>query len=93
MPASGVDMASALRHALVNEELRVHYQPLICLHSQQMIGVEALVRWQHPQRGLVPPAEFIPIAEENRADRRHRRLGAGAQLPGRWSPGNRPAIR
>ena len=59
-----VDMASALRHALVNEELRVHYQPLICLHSQQMIGVEALVRWQHPQRGLVPPAEFIPIAEE-----------------------------
>ena len=59
-----VDMASALRHALVNQELRVYYQPLICLRNQEMIGVEALVRWQHPQRGLVAPGEFIPIAEE-----------------------------
>jgi diguanylate cyclase (GGDEF)-like protein/PAS domain S-box-containing protein len=59
-----VELASALRHALDHQELRVYYQPLICLHSQEMIGVEALVRWQHPQRGLVPPGEFIPIAEE-----------------------------
>ncbi|VXB33619.1 Diguanylate cyclase/phosphodiesterase with PAS/PAC sensor(S) [Pseudomonas sp. 8BK] len=59
-----VELASALRHALDHQELRVHYQPLICLRSQEMIGVEALVRWQHPQRGLVAPGEFIPIAEE-----------------------------
>ena len=59
-----VELASALRHALDHQELRVYYQPLICLHSQEMIGVEALVRWQHPQRGLVAPGEFIPIAEE-----------------------------
>ncbi|WNF46616.1 EAL domain-containing protein [Pseudomonas sp. SG20056] len=59
-----VELASALRHALDHQELRVHYQPLICLNSQELIGVEALVRWQHPQRGLVAPGEFIPVAEE-----------------------------
>lgn len=59
-----VELTSALRHALDHQELRVYYQPLICLRSQELIGVEALVRWQHPQRGLVPPGEFIPIAEE-----------------------------
>lgn len=59
-----VELASALRHALDHQELRVYYQPLICLRSQELIGVEALVRWQHPQRGLVAPGEFIPIAEE-----------------------------
>ncbi|PTS84943.1 GGDEF domain-containing protein [Pseudomonas sp. HMWF032] len=59
-----VELASALRHALDSQELRVYYQPLLCLHSQQLIGVEALVRWEHPQRGLVGPGEFIPIAEE-----------------------------
>jgi diguanylate cyclase (GGDEF)-like protein/PAS domain S-box-containing protein len=60
-----VELVSALRHALENGELRVYYQPLICLKTQHMIGVEALVRWQHPERGLVPPGEFIPIAEES----------------------------
>jgi diguanylate cyclase (GGDEF)-like protein/PAS domain S-box-containing protein len=60
-----VELASALRHALDNQELRVYYQPLTCLRSQEMIGVEALVRWQHPQRGLVAPGEFIPVAEES----------------------------
>ncbi|MFZ3154137.1 phosphodiesterase DibA [Pseudomonas sp.] len=60
-----VELVSALRHALENDELRVYYQPLICLKSQRMIGAEALVRWQQPQRGLLPPGEFIPIAEES----------------------------
>ncbi|MCU1718874.1 putative bifunctional diguanylate cyclase/phosphodiesterase [Pseudomonas sp. 5P_3.1_Bac2] len=59
-----VELASALRYALDNQQLRVYYQPLLCLKREQVIGVEALVRWQHPTRGLVPPGEFIPIAEE-----------------------------
>ncbi|HEX5843396.1 MAG TPA: EAL domain-containing protein [Pseudomonas sp.] len=60
-----VELVSALRHALEHDELRLHFQPLLCLRSKEMIGVESLVRWQHPQRGLVPPGEFIPIAEES----------------------------
>lgn len=60
-----VELAAALRHALEHDELRVHYQPILDLQSGVTVGVESLVRWQHPQRGLVPPGEFIPIAEEN----------------------------
>ena len=58
-----VETTSELRRALEQQELRVYYQPVHDIHSQRMIGVEALVRWQHPQRGLVPPGEFIPVAE------------------------------
>ncbi|MDR8017673.1 phosphodiesterase DibA [Ectopseudomonas guguanensis] len=60
-----VELASSLRHALDNQELRVYYQPLHDLRDGSQVGMEALVRWQHPQRGLIPPAEFIPIAEDN----------------------------
>jgi len=55
---------SDLRKALERGEFRVHYQPIVALVSGQVQGFEALARWQHPQRGLVPPAEFVPIAEE-----------------------------
>ena len=53
-----------LRHALKRQEFVLHYQPKINLETGSIIGVEALVRWRHPQRGLVPPKQFIPVAEE-----------------------------
>jgi diguanylate cyclase (GGDEF)-like protein/PAS domain S-box-containing protein len=57
-------MEAELRRAIDREEFVVHYQPIVKLESGEIIGAEALVRWQHPTRGLVPPAEFIPLAEE-----------------------------
>jgi len=58
-----VEIAFQLRRALEQQELRVYYQPVHDLKTSRLIGVESLVRWEHPQRGLISPAEFIPIAE------------------------------
>jgi diguanylate cyclase (GGDEF)-like protein len=55
---------SDLRRAIARQEFQLHYQPIVMLSDQQLCGFEALVRWQHPERGLVPPDGFIPIAEE-----------------------------
>jgi diguanylate cyclase (GGDEF)-like protein/PAS domain S-box-containing protein len=58
------DISSQLRHAVDRGELLLHFQPQLSLASGQIVGVEALVRWQHAVQGLVPPGAFIPVAEE-----------------------------
>ena len=57
-------LESDLRRAIARGELRLHFQPKVNALTRAIVGAEALVRWQHPARGLVPPAEFMPLAEE-----------------------------
>lgn len=53
-----------LRDAFSKQQLILHYQPKICMHDGSLAGVEALIRWQHPEKGLIPPNTFIPLAEQ-----------------------------
>jgi EAL domain-containing protein (putative c-di-GMP-specific phosphodiesterase class I)/CheY-like chemotaxis protein len=64
-PTARRELARELRRALDAGQLVLHYQPVVTLASGQIVGVEALVRWNHPERGLLPPGDFIPVAEES----------------------------
>lgn len=57
-------LESGLRHALSREEFLLHYQPQLDLRTGRLVGMEALLRWRHPDEGLLPPLDFIPVAEE-----------------------------
>jgi sensor c-di-GMP phosphodiesterase-like protein len=59
-----LQMETDLRRALDREEFRVHYQPIVSLENGQLAGFEALIRWEHPERGFVNPDDFISLAED-----------------------------
>ncbi|HXX09905.1 MAG TPA: GGDEF domain-containing phosphodiesterase, partial [Burkholderiales bacterium] len=62
--AEQLSLLSDLRRAIAGRQLKLHYQPKVDLRRARLVGVEALVRWEHPDRGVLPPSEFIPFAEQ-----------------------------
>jgi diguanylate cyclase (GGDEF)-like protein/PAS domain S-box-containing protein len=76
-----------LRRAVASEELDLHYQPIMALPALEVVAVEGLVRWRHPERGVVAPAEFIPLAEESGliTDLGHWVLEEGCRQAGGWA--------
>jgi len=58
------ELENGLRHALERDEIRIYYQPQVSIPGERLVGLEALIRWDHPRYGLIPPDDFIPIAED-----------------------------
>jgi diguanylate cyclase (GGDEF)-like protein len=85
-------VAEELREAIETGQLALHYQPIVHLPTGQVNGVEALIRWQHPERGLLPPGEFIPVAEQYELIDALTRwvLGAATRQAAEWSVLDRP---
>ena len=75
-----LSLESRLRQAVANDELELHFQPFFDLKTAEVLGAEALLRWGHPELGLIPPGEFIPIAELSGPHRPDRRVGAADGL-------------
>ncbi len=87
-----LSLLGELRRAIERDQLVLHFQPKVSLSTGSVVGAEALVRWRHPQRGLVPPDEFIPLAEHTGLIgplTRHI-LGAALAQARRWSDAGRP---
>ncbi|XVV13186.1 putative bifunctional diguanylate cyclase/phosphodiesterase [Actinoplanes sp. CA-131856] len=61
---ANIELEADLRRAVLRHEFQLRYQPIVHLHTGEITGVEALIRWQHPERGVIPPMDFIPLAEE-----------------------------
>ena len=59
-----LELDKDMRRALTEEEFYLHYQPILDLRNQSLAGIEVLLRWRHPVKGLIGPDEFIPVAEE-----------------------------
>ncbi|GAA4744323.1 hypothetical protein GCM10023328_27690 [Modestobacter marinus] len=86
-----LQLETDLRHALEAGELRLFYQPIVALSDEHLLGYEALIRWQHPTRGLLPPGAFLSAAEDNRLTSR---LGAWVLHQACWdAAGWDPALR
>lgn len=84
--ANRLSLERELRQALENNELRVYYQPQVCAKNGRIMGLEALVRWQHPERGLLYPRDFLPLAEETKliVDLSEQVLGQACRQVNEW---------